>query len=155
LEKTAECLQSEANLISAMTLLRQRCLALKRQNPYLELRFRNQHSVVRGDAGREFNNEKLMRGSQLFSLLTHMDAEINIELAHASRELAEATRKDGSSMKTIAILSMIFLPATFFSPLTSMPFLHWDEAPVIQDRFWVYWAFTIPVTIITFLIGLL
>lgn len=37
------------------------------------------------------------------------------EQAHtkANMEIALATKKDGSQMKSIAILTMIFLPATF------------------------------------------
>ncbi|KAK3313353.1 hypothetical protein B0H66DRAFT_565930 [Apodospora peruviana] len=60
--------------------------------------------------------------------------------------LAEEARRDGSSMKTIAILTMLFLPATFFSTLFSMPSLGWDQ----PDKIALYWACTVPVTVATF-----
>lgn len=42
-------------------------------------------------------------------------------------------------------MTMAFLPATFLAALFAM-------SPVIQDSFWVYWAWAIPVTTVVFLI---
>jgi hypothetical protein len=52
---------------------------------YLQERVRSQNTVV-------------------YALMTHEDARINISLAKASKELAEAAKKDSSSMKSIAIM---------------------------------------------------
>lgn len=59
-------------------------------------------------------------------------------------------------MKTIAIMTMAFLPGTFFAALFAVPSLRWDQTSprVIQSEFWVYWAFTGPVTVLVFLIWL-
>lgn len=53
-------------------------------------------------------------------------------------------------MKTVAIMTMAFLPATFFAALFAVPSLQWDAASVVTDRFWVYWAFTLPATLLVF-----
>ena len=53
-------------------------------------------------------------------------------------------------MKVITILTMAFLPATFFATLFALPTLQWDQDHIIQRRFWVYWAFTIPATALVF-----
>lgn len=53
-------------------------------------------------------------------------------------------------MKTIAVMTMIFLPATFFAALFSVPSLQWSAPTIVSDRFWIYWAFTIPCTIMVF-----
>jgi FtsH-binding integral membrane protein len=53
-------------------------------------------------------------------------------------------------MKTIAVMTMGFLPATFFAALFAVPLLDWREPHVIQSRFWIYWAITIPVTALVF-----
>jgi hypothetical protein len=53
-------------------------------------------------------------------------------------------------MKTIAIMTMVFLPATFFAALFAIPTLQWEGPTVVQPRFWVYWAFTIPCTVLVF-----
>jgi hypothetical protein len=50
-------------------------------------------------------------------------------------------------MKPIAIMTMLFLPATFFAALFSMPLLQWDTTPVIKKQFWIYWVFAIPCTL--------
>lgn len=57
---------------------------------------------------------------QISTLLLHRDAQLtmlitrqNIDIANSSRCTAEATRLDSQSMKTIAILTMVFLPGTF------------------------------------------
>lgn len=49
-------------------------------------------------------------------------------------------------MKTVAVLTMAFLPATFLAALFSIPSLGWDQ----PDKFSVYWACTIPTTIFIF-----
>lgn len=61
-------------------------------------------------------------------------------------------------MKTVAIMTMAFLPATFFAALFSVPSLDWRPGPgrgVVQDTFWVYWAFTLPATALVFGLWLL
>lgn len=40
------------------------------------------------------------------------ESRVNGELAKSSMMIAEATMKDSSAMKSIAVLTMIFLPAT-------------------------------------------
>ncbi|KAI1360179.1 hypothetical protein F5Y08DRAFT_348967 [Xylaria arbuscula] len=66
--------------------------------------------------------------------------------------LAESARRDTASMKTIAVMTMAFLPGTFFAALFSVPeLLRWDREVVVGDRFWVYWVFTLPVTAFVFL----
>lgn len=55
-------------------------------------------------------------------------------------------------MKTVAIMTMAFLPATFFAALFAVPSLRWDQNVVMQENFWVYWAFTLPSTAAVFLI---
>ena len=55
-------------------------------------------------------------------------------------------------MKTIAFMTMLFLPGTFFAALFALPFFKWDEKNVAQKKFWVYWAFTLPVTALVFIL---
>lgn len=56
-------------------------------------------------------------------------------------------------MKTISIMTMLFLPGTYFAALFSMPTLQWgDASSIVRGRFWIYWAFTIPTTCCVFLV---
>ncbi|KAJ6014018.1 hypothetical protein N7540_008609 [Penicillium herquei] len=89
--------------------------------------------------------EKL--SSVLVALLGHEDAEINIKIA-------VSMKNDSTSMKTVAIMTMAFLPATFFAALFAVPSLQWDHDVVVQSNFWVYWAFTLPKTAAVFLLWL-
>ncbi|KAH9210510.1 hypothetical protein DL95DRAFT_343006, partial [Leptodontidium sp. 2 PMI_412] len=54
-------------------------------------------------------------------------------------------------MKAIAVLTMAFLPGTFVAvPFFAMPLFDW-QAPadsVLSSRLWVYWAVTIPATLV-------
>ena len=69
------------------------------------------------------------------------------------RDIALATKKDSSVMKTIAIVTMALLPATTVAALFSIPSLRWDQPVVVQERFWVYWVITIPLTVLVFLVA--
>jgi hypothetical protein len=83
--------------------------------------------------------------TQIFNLLARGDAQANIDIA-------KAVMHDSTSMKTVAIMTMVFLPATFYAALFAVPSLQWDKPTVIGSRFWVYWAVTIPTTILVFII---
>ncbi|KAF4472814.1 hypothetical protein FALBO_295 [Fusarium albosuccineum] len=98
---------------------------------YLQERTQSQSTVVDLflSLANHFTNSSL---TQIYSLLTHEDAIISID--------------QGSSMKTIAILTMVFLPGTFLATLWAVPSLQWDQSPVIQGNFWVYWVFSLPFT---------
>ncbi|KAI1660574.1 hypothetical protein F4813DRAFT_298213 [Daldinia decipiens] len=95
-------------------------------------------------------DERAKAQSNIAALIRREDAVTGHRLAEASKELAEATRKDSSDMKVIAIMTMAFLPATFFAALFDLPTLAWDQPQVITNNFWVYWAFTLPTTLLIF-----
>ena len=75
------------------------------------------------DGCEDFPNRDMRRCADLqkiSTLLLHRDARLtmlitrqNIDIAESSRSTAQATRLDSQSMKTIAILTMVFLPGTF------------------------------------------
>ena len=55
-------------------------------------------------------------------------------------------------MKTLALVTVIFLPGTFVSALFAVPFFQWDAdkgEKVLSGRFWIYWAVVVPLTILT------
>ncbi|KAK6520846.1 hypothetical protein TWF506_001089 [Arthrobotrys conoides] len=90
----------------------------------------------------------------IYNLIAQRDSKVNIELAKDSRMLAIASKRDSSSMKTIAVLTIVFLPGTFVSALFAMPILNWEAksySEVMTDKFWVYWAVTLPMTLLVVL----
>jgi hypothetical protein len=46
---------------------------------------------------------------------------INTEIATSSAKIAEESRRDSASMKTIAVLTLIFLPATSIAVSLHIP----------------------------------
>lgn len=53
--------------------------------------------------------------SQLFNLIAQADNQQNIRVSRVMRQIAVKTKKDGSTMKLIAVLGTIFLPTTLVS----------------------------------------
>ncbi|KAK6338098.1 hypothetical protein TWF696_001569 [Orbilia brochopaga] len=57
---------------------------------------------------------------------------------------------DSRAMKVIAGLTVAFLPATFVSAVFSMGFFEADESNLsVSKSFWIYWAFAVPLTVVT------
>lgn len=52
---------------------------------------------------------------KVHNLIAQRDSLRNIEIGKDTKEVAAASKRDSSAMKTIAVLTMIFLPGTFVS----------------------------------------
>lgn len=57
----------------------------------------------------------LMGILQVHNLITQRDSLRNMDLGKDTKEIAAASKRDSSAMKTIAVLTMVFLPGTFVS----------------------------------------
>lgn len=69
-----------------------------------------------------------------------------------SAELAASASRDSTSMKILAFISALFLPGSFISELFSSRLFDWHNEfsdQVLSKRFWMYWAISIPLTLIT------
>ncbi|CAD6594358.1 MAG: hypothetical protein ASARMPRED_009242 [Alectoria sarmentosa] len=88
--------------------------------------------------------------SIIYSHTSQRESELNVEVAKDSKSIAAASKRDSSAMKSIALLTMLFLPATFVSTVFAMPILDWnaDRASAVVTRHaWLYLAVTLPLTI--------
>ncbi|KAI2635287.1 hypothetical protein GGS21DRAFT_74382 [Xylaria nigripes] len=58
---------------------------------------------------------------------------------------------DASTSLKVAVVALIFLPPTFVSAIFSMSFFDFsaDAGWIVSDKFWLYWAFAVPITIVT------
>lgn len=99
--------------------------------------------------------------------LKRVQLQINILAGIISRSdfqatlmLAESQHRDSLSMKTLAIVTMFFLPGSFVSALFSTSMFDWDSVDPSSNgigvrllpQFGLYWVITIPLTIITFIL---
>ncbi|KAE9376402.1 hypothetical protein N431DRAFT_452825 [Stipitochalara longipes BDJ] len=90
-------------------------------------------------------------------LVTNANASTNLAVAHDTRAIAIASKHDSSSMKMLAAVATSLLPAASVAALFSMNIFNWfanDGAPVISERFWVYWSVAILLTTTTVVLWL-
>ncbi|KAI9799361.1 MAG: hypothetical protein M1833_004060 [Piccolia ochrophora] len=112
---------------------------------------------------------------QIFNLMAQRDTKLNLEVARDSKSLAAASKRDSSAMKSVAVVTIVFLPGTFLSvslPVTAsslpslppqqsadtkktlfaMPVFDWESSNghlAVNNNFWIYWAFNVPLTVLT------
>ncbi|KAI1178999.1 hypothetical protein F4777DRAFT_14380 [Nemania sp. FL0916] len=91
------------------------------------------------------NEKRLQNEIQLaFNTVAQHDASTSVKIGLA-------TQSDSVVMKSIAFVTLTFLPPTFVSAIFSMSFFDYgaESGWVISEKFWVYWAVAIPTTILT------
>ncbi|KAI3319259.1 hypothetical protein HD806DRAFT_509510 [Xylariaceae sp. AK1471] len=81
------------------------------------------------------------------------DTFTNLEIAHNGLKVAQHTRRDSELMKSIALLTMIFIPATFVATLFSMGIFEWKgangEILSVSPYIWLYVVLTVVITSLT------
>ncbi|KAF2000202.1 hypothetical protein P154DRAFT_204140 [Amniculicola lignicola CBS 123094] len=84
-----------------------------------------------------------------YTLIAQDENRISRSVAEETALIAVATKRDRAAMKTIAVLTIIFLPPTFVATFPSMPMLNWNpqlHGKFTSNYFWVYWAVAVPLT---------
>ncbi|KAI0202475.1 hypothetical protein F4808DRAFT_421721 [Astrocystis sublimbata] len=74
--------------------------------------------------------------------------------SETSLALALAASNDSRHMRTIALVTMVFLPGTFFASIFSMTFFDWQAGEgesTVSSLFWIYIAFSVFATLATLL----
>ncbi|KAH6668577.1 hypothetical protein F5X68DRAFT_249344 [Plectosphaerella plurivora] len=87
--------------------------------------------------------------SAAYSLIAQRDTKATIILAKESQKLATASLRDSSSMKTIAGMTLLFLPPTFVCTFFSMPIINWDALG--HRSLGIYFATATPLTVMVIL----
>ncbi|KAH0547935.1 hypothetical protein GP486_008324 [Trichoglossum hirsutum] len=94
--------------------------------------------------------------TQLYNQMQKEDNHNSIAIARASKDLATASQQDSSAMKSIAILTMVFLPGTAVATLFSVStfFSTSPRSPhlTVSSSFWIYWVVTVPLTLVVLII---
>ncbi|KAI0442848.1 hypothetical protein F4803DRAFT_345464 [Xylaria telfairii] len=115
------------------------CTALETDRRMSELRCRAQIDIIYSKMAQEDNN--------------------------LNARMAVASTRDSSSMKALAVITAIFLPGEYIGTLFGVSMFNWQKgtagdpavsedapkdlpSPTIMPSFWIYWAFTIPLTLV-------
>ncbi|KIN06847.1 hypothetical protein OIDMADRAFT_139651 [Oidiodendron maius Zn] len=96
------------------------------------------------------NNKTKERLQADFNVLSSLIAQIDNKL---TAKMAATSSRDSTAMKTLALITTLFLPGTFVATVFSTGMFNWQSsAPnsssqIVSSYIWIYWAFTIPLTI--------
>lgn len=91
--------------------------------------------------------------SMMMNMISQREQTIGIEIAQASKSIAQESKRDSSSMKTLAVATMIYLPGTSVAAIFAMPMFDWTApaSRIVNPRIWVFFCVSLPLTILTFL----
>jgi Mg2+ and Co2+ transporter CorA len=90
---------------------------------------------------------------RLNSLEKRMQNLINLSFNLVTQQDSRVMQKDSSSMKTIAVMTLIFLPASTVAAAFGSSFfnLSVDEEGVqhfiVNKLFWIFWVISLPLTV--------
>lgn len=89
----------------------------------------------------------------LYNMINQRDSRLNFSVARSSRQIAAASRRDSSAMKTISILTLVFLPGTFISAIFSTTIFDFSGPDVgygtVGKAWWIYMLCCLLLTLLT------
>ncbi|KAH8751297.1 hypothetical protein F5883DRAFT_578091 [Diaporthe sp. PMI_573] len=86
------------------------------------------------------------------------DTRTNLNISGTNIAIAKATQADSRQMRSISVLTMVFLPATFVATVFSMTFFNWSpeqDEKILSPWFWIYVVITVAFTLVTMCIWLI
>ncbi|KAI0969732.1 hypothetical protein F4678DRAFT_438028 [Xylaria arbuscula] len=90
------------------------------------------------------------RTMQAILTATQEDNKLSQTMAVESHELTRSLKKDSIAMKTIAILTMLFLPGTSFAAIFAMPFFTDTKALKTPAQVWIWTVLSVVTTSLAF-----
>ncbi|KAK5629299.1 hypothetical protein RRF57_005014 [Xylaria bambusicola] len=84
----------------------------------------------------------------MLSILDQRESRLSLRIAAQQHRLADASKRDSTSMKTLTFLGSLFLPGTFISSVFSMSFFDFsrDLKESTSSSVWLYFVLMIPLT---------
>ena len=142
---------------------------LKSQQRALQIRLRDIHTSLENlHVGTKNVQERIRRLlavtdsliNQQDSRISLSNAQANVSIAEQSRRIAEEsraiaaeTRRDSTSMKTIASLTMVYLPSTFAATLFSTGFFSFPSSATdslsVDPQIWILFVLAIVLSFLT------
>lgn len=88
---------------------------------------------------------------QLYTVLSQIDSKNQVAIAKTNLQVAQAVRSDSIPMRTIAYVTLLFLPGALVATIFGMNFFQFESTSnelIVAATFWQYWAISIPFTIV-------
>jgi hypothetical protein len=140
-----------------VTHIRFRLRTIKEYNKFV-LRIAKRHKSAVRDPAAQGRCEEI---EEILGIMSEY-IEVRLHKANSLRERLDNQvsgmstiigQRDTSAMKTVAMVTMAFLPGTFVASFFAMPMLNWDAKvynEIVSPRFWIYWMVTVPLTTAVF-----
>ncbi|KPM45601.1 hypothetical protein AK830_g984 [Neonectria ditissima] len=99
-----------------------------------------------------FNQIQVTNDNTLQAILktAQADTKLSQKVAFQSHQLTISMKNDSVAMKTIAIVTMLFLPAASFAAVFSMPFFTETDYLTAPSHIWIWVILTVTFTAIAF-----
>lgn len=127
---------------------------------YARLQFKSSASL-----GQFFDFQKQMLHGQharSVAVEARLKNELNLALnlvvqqeSAATVRISRAAHSDGAAMRTIAVVTLVFLPSTFVSTIFSTTFFTFIPSSdgrsaswAVSGKFWIFWVFSVPLTLL-------
>ncbi|KAH7120344.1 hypothetical protein B0J13DRAFT_567837 [Dactylonectria estremocensis] len=90
----------------------------------------------------------------IWNHIARHDAAVNTKISRANTSIALDSKQDNAQMRSIALLTMIYLPVTAVASIFSMGIFDWSPqaGTVVSKYIWVYIVLSIALTIFTVLV---
>ncbi|MCJ1381361.1 hypothetical protein MMC17_004471 [Xylographa soralifera] len=121
----------------------------RRLEPQIEGYLLHMNSILGADDQRRQRllSRMTVTFNRLYSIIQQRHQQQDVKFSQA---ISLSAQHDNSVMKSISLLSMIFLPATAIATIFGMPpfFAVTNDILTVSPSFVVYWEFTLPITVL-------
>lgn len=115
-------------------------------NQDIQSRLEVLYSYITSMRHRSISNEKRLQNEiQLtFNKVAQQNADVSVQIGHVALS-------DSAAMRTVAFVTLAFLPPTFISSIFSMSFFHYeaDSGWTVSGKVWIYFVFAVPTALAT------
>ncbi|OIW25551.1 hypothetical protein CONLIGDRAFT_684100 [Coniochaeta ligniaria NRRL 30616] len=112
-----------------------------------ELRSMKSSSELRQFQRRNLQLRAEARIAMLYSRISQRDSKVSINVAEQSHRIAKTTREDSRVVRSIAVVSFMFLPATFVAAILSTGLFDFQPDELVVSKYWwVFVSFAVALT---------
>ncbi|KPM35896.1 hypothetical protein AK830_g10665 [Neonectria ditissima] len=97
---------------------------------------------------------ELTTSTKIWNHIARTDAAVNTKISKANTSIALDSKQDNAQMRSIALLTMIYLPVSAVASMFSMTIFDWSpkDGNIVSKYIWVFIVLSLALTVITVLI---